>query len=39
MLTYPTEAQLLRNWAAILFDNNRGIDRLNDAPLTEGEMQ
>jgi type I restriction enzyme R subunit len=39
VLTCPTEAQLLHNWAAILFDNNRGIDRLNDAPLTEGEMQ
>ena len=39
VLQYPTEAQLLRNWAAILFENNRGIDRLNDAPLTEGEMQ
>ncbi|MEI6140140.1 MAG: HsdR family type I site-specific deoxyribonuclease [Mariniphaga sp.] len=34
-----TEEDLLRNWAKILFDNNRGIDRLNDYPLTEGEMQ
>ena len=39
VLQYPTEAQLLHNWAAILFENNRGIDRLNDAPLTESEMQ
>ena len=34
-----TEAELLRNWADILFENNRGIDRLNDYPLTDGEMQ
>ena len=34
-----TEEDLLRNWAKILFDINRGIDRLNDYPLTEGEMQ
>lgn len=33
-----TEEQLVANWAAILFENNRGIDQLNDAPLTEGEM-
>lgn len=35
----PTEEDLLDNWANILFDNNRGIDRLNDTPLTNGEMQ
>ena len=34
-----TEAELIRNWANILFENNRGIDRLNDFPLTDGEMQ
>lgn len=34
-----TERQLIQNWADILFQNNRGIDRLNDYPLTEGEMQ
>ena len=28
-----------QNWAQILFENNRGIDRLNDAPLTDTEMQ
>ena len=39
ILRYPTEADLIRNWADILFENNRGIDRLNDAPLTDGEMQ
>ncbi|MBO6573183.1 MAG: type I restriction endonuclease subunit R [Balneola sp.] len=35
----PSEKDLLQNWANILFENNRGIDRLNDHPLTEGEMQ
>jgi len=34
-----SEQDLLRNWADILFDNNRDIDRLNDYPLTDGEMQ
>lgn len=34
-----TEEQLIRNWAEILFENNRDIDRLNDYPLTGGEMQ
>ncbi|GAB6095100.1 HsdR family type I site-specific deoxyribonuclease [Desulfatiferula olefinivorans] len=35
----PSEADLLANWATILFENNRGKDRLNDIPLTQGEMQ
>ncbi|MGS0826201.1 type I restriction endonuclease subunit R [Shewanella sp. 0m-8] len=39
VLKNPTEADLLQNWADILFENNRGIDRLNDAPLTNGEME
>ena len=39
VLKYPTEADLIHNWASILFENNRGIDRLNDTPLTDGEMQ
>lgn len=39
VLKYPTEDTLLKNWANILFENNRGIDRLNDAPLTDTEMQ
>ena len=34
-----TEQQLIQNWAEILFQNNRNIDRLNDYPLTSGEMQ
>jgi type I restriction enzyme, R subunit len=39
VLKYPTEEDLLKNWADILFENNRDIDRLNDYPLTSGEMQ
>lgn len=39
VIKYPSEADLLNNWARILFDNNREIDRLNDYPLTDGEMQ
>lgn len=39
VLKYPTGEDLLKNWADILFENNRGIDRLNDAPLTDTEMQ
>jgi type I restriction enzyme R subunit len=35
----PTEADLLHNWADILFENNKGIDRLNGVPLTASEMQ
>ena len=38
VLKYPSEEDLLGNWANILFENNRGIDRLNDAPLTDTEM-
>ena len=34
----PSEQDLLDNWAKIIFDNNRNIDRLGDYPLTEGEM-
>ena len=39
VLKNPTEEDLLKNWADILFENNRGIDRLNNSPLTSGEMQ
>lgn len=39
VLKNPSEKDLLQNWADILFKNNRGIDRLGDYPLTEGEMQ
>ena len=39
VLKYPTEEDLIKNWANILFENNRGIDRLNEEPLTDTEMQ
>lgn len=39
VIKYPTEQDLIRNWADILYDNNRSIDRLGDNPLTDGEMQ
>lgn len=39
ILKYPTEEELIQNWANILFENNRDIDRLNDYPLTRSEMQ
>jgi len=39
IIKHPTERDLLKNWATILFENNRGVDRLGDHPLTDGEMQ
>lgn len=39
VLKYKTEKELIQNWANILYENNRSIDRLNDYPLTDGEMQ
>ncbi len=39
IIQYPTEEDLINNWAKILFDNNRGRDRLNSFPLTTGEMR
>lgn len=39
VLEYPTEKQLIQNWADILFKNNNHIDSLNGYPLTEGEME
>ena len=39
VLTNLTEQDLIKNWAQILFENNRDIDRLNNQPLTDGEMQ
>lgn len=35
----PSEADLIKNWADILFNNNQEIDRLNHQPLTKTEMQ
>ncbi len=37
-LKHPTEDDLIQNWADILYENNRDIDRLNDYPLTRTEM-
>lgn len=39
VLRNPTEKQLIQNWADILFNNNRQKVRLNECPLTDGEMQ
>ena len=39
ILRYQTEEELIENWKQILFENNRDVDRLNDVPLTDGEMQ
>ena len=39
ILRYPTEETLVQNWKQILFENNREVDRLNDFPLTDSEMQ
>ena len=38
VLRYPTEQDLIDNWAKILFQNNADIDRLNGCPLTQSEM-
>ena len=35
----PTEETLIKNWAAIIYNNNRDMNRLGDFPLTDGEMQ
>ncbi len=39
VINRPTEQDLINNWARILFENNRCIDRLNNVPLTDSEMQ
>lgn len=39
IINYPSEEQLVLNWADKLFANNSSIDRLNDQPLTQGEMR
>lgn len=39
VLKNPTEKELIDNWAEILFQNNKQIDRLNNIPLSETEMQ
>ena len=39
VLKYPTEQDLIDNWARILYENNRNQDRLGDYPLTDTEMK
>ncbi len=39
VIKHPSETDLLANWKQILFENNRGKDRLNEVPLTDSEMQ
>lgn len=39
VLKYPTEKDLINNWAQILYENNKDIDRLNNVPLIDSEMQ
>lgn len=39
ILRYKTEEDLIQNWKQILFENNHDVDRLNDVPLTDSEMQ
>ncbi len=38
VVDYPTEKDLIRNWADIIYKRNRSAVRLGDYPLTEGEM-
>lgn len=39
VLMNPTEEILIKNWAAIIYNNNRDVNRLGDFPLTDTEMQ
>lgn len=39
VLRYPTEEDLVDNWAKILYESNRDRDKLNGCPLTKSEMQ
>ncbi len=38
VLSYKNEKELIQNWANIIYENNRSIDRLGDCPMTNGEM-
>lgn len=38
-LNQPSEEELIRNWAEIIYRNNNTIDRLNNAPLTSTEIE
>lgn len=39
VIKYPTEEDLIKNWAEILFMNNNSSESLNNCRLTEGEME
>lgn len=39
VLKYKNEKELIQNWANIIYENNRAVDRLGDYPITDGEMQ
>ena len=39
VLMNPTEETLIKNWAAIIYNNNKDVNRLGDFPLTDTEMQ
>lgn len=38
VINYPTEEDLIQNWADILFKTNNEVDRLNGVPLNQGEI-
>lgn len=38
ILEYPTEEDLISNWANIIYRRNQSIDRLGNYPLTNGEI-
>lgn len=38
VIEYPTEEDLIKNWADILFRMNNEVDRLNGVPLNKGEI-
>ena len=39
MLNYPTEAQLIKNWAEILFNNNKGAENGGYPPTQNGDIR
>lgn len=39
VMRHPSDKDLLRNWADILYNNNKQRDKLNGCPLTDSEMQ
>ena len=39
VIMQPTEEDLVKNWADIIYGMNRGINQLDQYPLTSGEMQ